>query len=109
MAYAQVTGTNFEGRASKIIKWCKVGMVAHMRREPNNKYDKNAIKVMIEAKPFFGLIGVKNKHIGYIKAYRAKKIAPKMDAGVKYTSKVSKVYAPKGRIFPEVTIEFNEV
>jgi len=109
MAFAQVAGTGFEGRADKIKKWCKVGIKAFLKREPNNKYDENAIKVFIKAKPFFGLIGSRNKHIGYIKADRAKKIAKKIDEGKQFSCTVSKVYAPSNIKFPEVTIEFKEI
>jgi len=109
MAIAQVTGTGFEGRAEKIKKWCKVGMEVVLLRDKGNKHDENAIKVLILAKPFFGLIGVRRKHIGYIKANRAVALAKKLDDGKRFNCKVSRVYAPDYIKFPEVSIEFKEV
>jgi len=106
MALARVAGTGFEDRALKIKNWCKEGQKVFLKREPNNKFDKNAIKVLIETKPLFGIFGIKIKHIGYIKAERASKLAPKMDNGLEFSATISKIYAPKWMDFPTVTIEF---
>lgn len=49
-------------------------------REPNNPYDRNAIKVICEY-----------QHIGYIKADLAKDIAPLMDSGKQLSGHITKI------------------
>lgn len=46
-----------------------------LEREPNNRYDENAIKVIIASEPFKGF------HIGYLQRPVAVTLAPLMDAG----------------------------
>ena len=54
-------------------KKIKIGEKLFLKREPNNKYDENAIKVFY-----------KKKHIGYIEKYFAKELSTKIDNGKKF-------------------------
>ena len=49
-----------------------------LERDSNNKYDKNAIKVLDSDK----------HHIGYIDSFYACYLAPKLDLGIEYTMKL---------------------
>lgn len=48
---------------------------ARLEREPDNLYDKNAVKVIICDKPWDDF------HVGYLDKVVAKEIAPKLDKG----------------------------
>ncbi len=75
--YSKVMGTTFTDMAKLNIK---EGDELMLNREPNNKYDKNAIRVS------WGVI-----KIGYIKKELAKDMAKAMDKGKKYKCYVSNV------------------
>lgn len=63
-----VVGVTFEGR-QRLIQTLTSGQPIKLIREPENKHDSNAIKVLIDD----------NKHIGYINKSLAKKISPIID------------------------------
>ena len=46
-----------------------------LQREPDNEYDRNAIRVVIDAGPY------KNLHIGYVPRLAAEILAPALDKG----------------------------
>lgn len=77
---AVVAGSGFEGRAAVIARFCKDGSPVQLRREPANPHDANAIGVWIECSAWFGLAR-KWRHIGYIKAERAERLAADIDDG----------------------------
>ena len=104
---AVIAGTGFEGRDEVIKKHCKNGLKVILGREPNNKYDKNAIAVFIAVPRLFGLLGISKKQIGYIKRSRAKPLSKKIDSGVAVSARIKSFYAPEGREHPRVTIELN--
>ncbi|WP_332058360.1 HIRAN domain-containing protein [Streptococcus canis] len=52
--------------------------MVYLEREPNNEFDKNAIKVLIN-----------NIHVGYIPKKKAKKIAKLIDNGYNYRAELS--------------------
>lgn len=64
--------TNEDGKNRQdIIKRCaKVGMPAHLEREPENPYDSSAVAVYIA-----------DQQIGYLKADVAERLADKIDGG----------------------------
>ncbi len=102
---AIVAGTGFENRAGRIRAFCRVDSPIKLRREPTNKYDSNAIAVDMQCKVFWGLYKPW-VHIGYIKADRAKFLAPKLDDGT-YTFQdawVESFYAPDELDHPRVSI-----
>lgn len=102
---AIVTGTGYEGRASIIRTYCKDNMAVYLQREPDNRFDTNAIAVYIDTSALFGLVK-KRRHIGYIKADRAAKLAPQLDAGALRVSSayVTSFFAPSDQEHPRVSI-----
>ena len=105
---AIVAGTGFEGRNKVIRKFCRNGMPVTLRRELNNKYDANAIAVVINVKPFFGLFGIRQLQIGYIKSSAAKGLSKIIDSGQNLKAKISSYYAPPGLDHPRVSLEIIE-
>lgn len=70
--FSKIVGVSFEGR-QKIIPGLEQGQVLELEREPDNKFDKNAVKVMNG-----------DQQIGYIKKYLAVDLADAMDKGLIY-------------------------
>lgn len=67
-----MTGMNHRGTEELVTTKIPVGHAMKLVREPDNKFDKNAVKVI------FG-----DQHVAYVKAYAAKDLAMAMDsAGV---------------------------
>ena len=104
---AIVAGTGFEGRPSIIRRYCREGQLVELRREPNNRYDPDAIAVYIETPILFGLLGRKRRQIGYIKASAADGLAKLMDDGLNVDARVASFYAPPGKDHPRVSLELN--
>ncbi len=77
-----VAGTGFENRATIIRRYCHDGMVAVLKREPNNPYNPNAIAVYIEVPRLFGLLARVLHQIGCIKAAAAKGLAKRIEEGL---------------------------
>lgn len=102
---AIVAGTGYEGRAEKIRAYCREDSTVSLVREPSNKYDKNAIAVMLHNRWLWGLINFK-VHIGYIKASRAQTLARDLDAGkIKIVDAwVNSYYAPDDVEHPRVSL-----
>lgn len=75
-------------RQYAIRKFCKAGKPIILKREPKNKYDKNAISVWVQGKNIF-----RNGEfqIGYIPTVLSKELAPLMDAGEKLIAVVKEV------------------
>lgn len=108
---AIVAGTGFKNnngsdRASIIRKYVREGTKVFLVREPDNKYDPNAVAVYITTGGLFGL-GARKKQIGYIKAKRANVIAKKLDAGESIFGFVRSFHAPEGRDYPRVSLELD--
>lgn len=104
---AIVAGTGFEGRAAVIRRHCRDGIAVDLQREPNNRYDPEAIAVRIQVPVLFGLLGTSWKRIGYIKASAADGLAKHMDNGMKISGRVASFYAPPGKNFPRVSLELD--
>lgn len=107
MPNAIIAGTSYEGRAYVIKKHIKPGMQIVLKREPKNRYDKNAIAVYLMVPVLFGLLGKSAKKIGYIQANRAKTLAPKMDNGFIPIAKVASFFFYDDTYEPRVSIEYN--
>ena len=75
----KVAGVSFEGRQD-IVAGVQPGAPLDLRREPANAHDPNAIGV------WFGKL-----QLGFVKAAIAKRIAPNIDAGERYTAEVTTV------------------
>lgn len=50
-----------------------------LEREPDNRFDDNAIKVLMDDPKKYGLI--RGQHIGYIRRETAAELAPRVDEG----------------------------
>ena len=80
--YSKVAGVTFEGRQRYIRDMYRNSSTALiLRRDRNNPYDSNAVAVINE----YG------QQIGFLSRDVASKIAPRMDAGIKVTAKVSAI------------------
>lgn len=78
---AGVTKPNDKGKdIQKILSKLKPNTKLTLLREPNNSYDKNAIKIIVSG-----------KHIGYIKSDLAKTVAPLLDKGHKYNASINEI------------------
>lgn len=71
-----IMGTSFRPGAGELISRMRAGVPLRLEREPTNKVDVNAIKVIA-----FNSQG-QTFHLGYIGAQRAAILAPLMDAGM---------------------------
>lgn len=89
---AVVAGTGFEGRAEIIRQYCKDGGKAALKRQPNNRHDKNAIAVYIMVPRMGGLFGHAHKQIGFIKKHTARSLSKKMDAGVQIEATINRLF-----------------
>ena len=75
--HTKVAGVTFEGRQD-IIKNLESGTPLVFERDPENKFDKNAVKVLAEG-----------KHIGFLP--RGSWVANEMDQGVKFNASISQI------------------
>ena len=103
---AVIEGTAFEGRCELIKRHIRNGMKVALIREPNNKFDKNAIGVHLIKPILFGLMGSQKIKIGYIARKRAERLAPRMDAGYSPNAWVKSFHYYDSTIEPRVTIDF---
>ncbi len=83
--YSKIVGSTFprEGqtrKGSEIIPELNAGQKLSLRREPNNKFDKNAVAVDIG-----------KEQLGYIPAETAIQLAQWMDDGMEFNCFVSEV------------------
>lgn len=63
--------------AKSFVNLCEEGTELKLEREPYNKYDPNAIKVL----------NVEGLHLGYVAKEDAVDLAPRLDDGEEYTCK----------------------
>ena len=82
--YTNVAGVSYNNRKA-VLTLVKDAMAnkteihTRLEREPNNEYDKNAVKVNV----YFGAIeDTTPVQLGYLPADLAKKVAPIMDKGI---------------------------
>jgi hypothetical protein len=91
VTYANADGSNRQ----EIIANCKKGDDLILLREPNNPYDKSAIKVCTLKKQGFLSRLLRRKpvlsQLGYLSEYVASKIVPLMDDGVHVQAVVSEI------------------
>ena len=91
----KVVGVTFEGR-QEIIKQLNKDDVITIRREPTNKFDKNAIMVVSE-----------KGQVGYIGKDYATILAPMMDGGTQFEAKIAELDVYKNTHYIHIMI--NEV
>ncbi|MBI4744922.1 MAG: single-stranded-DNA-specific exonuclease RecJ, partial [Actinobacteria bacterium] len=75
--HTKIVGVTFEER-QEVISILSPGMPLSLIREPENPYDKNAIKV----RDNYG------QDIGFLNARLAKQLAPYMDKGIKFEAEI---------------------
>ena len=76
----RVVGVTYEGR-QQLLEHVEAGMILSLKREPENMYDHNAIRVVHE-----------NSTLGYIPKELARYYAPTMDSGDILLARIRKVY-----------------
>ncbi len=77
--FTKVMGVTFEGRQD-LVAGLSAGDALELERQPANPHDANAIAVR------FGTL-----HIGYLRREIARRIAPAIDAGARYSASVGSV------------------
>ncbi|MDR7400790.1 MAG: single-stranded-DNA-specific exonuclease RecJ [Armatimonadota bacterium] len=78
--FTKVVGVTFEGR-QQVVAGLRPGDALRLRREPRNPHDPHAVQVLTAS-------GVP---VGYLSARLAGRIAPSLDAGVRYAVTVAQV------------------
>jgi hypothetical protein len=78
--YTKIAGITF-AKSEQYVKVLKRGSSLILEREPQNKFDKNAVRIY----------DMNEQFLGYINAGLAAKLAPRMDAGVSFCALVSEV------------------
>ena len=93
----KVVGVTFDNpdgtNRQKILSMLDTNSLVMLEREPDNKFDKNAVKVMT----MFG-------QVGYIGKDYASILAEMMDAGRTFSATVSEVDTYKGNYYMQVCI-----
>lgn len=77
----KVAGTHVGDRRKAISKYVYRTSKFRLKREPDNMFDPNAIKVYLQFKSGGEF------HLGYIPAVYAKEMAPEMDEGMEFVAK----------------------
>ena len=67
--YSKIAGTTFQQGSQDIIRTLKPGHLLFVKREKDNKYDKNAIAIYSD----------ETHKLGYVPKDTAETLAPKMD------------------------------
>lgn len=93
----KVVGVTFEGR-QEIIKQLDRSDIVTIRREPTNRFDKNAIMVMTE-----------KGQVGYIGKDYASILAPMMDGGTQFEASIAELDEYKGTHYIHILINEVEV
>lgn len=81
----KLTGVTYEGRQG-IISKMRASDKIFMKRDKFNKHDENAI----------GVYNSQNQNVGWIPREKAAAIAPSIDAGIKYDTKIHKILGGNG-------------
>lgn len=91
--YSKIAGVsqkNDDGssRQENINLFAKEGKPLILNREPNNKFDKNAVSVWIFVK---GCFGSGTHQLGYLDSHTAEEVAPLIDKGVPVNVNITSV------------------
>ncbi len=93
--HTKVAGVTFEGRQD-IIKGLHSGTDIMFERDPENKYDPNAVKVLAEG-----------KHIGFLP--RGSWVAKEMDNGKRFKAYISQITGGGSGMSYGVNVDFEIV
>ena len=89
-----VVGMHFLGEYAKAaVESMEPGCALQLEREPDNRFDSFAIKVLYN-----------NQHIGYLEARQACFIAPWMDEGNEFDVEVTSLEQRKNNLHPIVNV-----
>lgn len=93
---AGVTARNDDGalRQDNIRRYCHAGMRVDLRREPNNKFDNNAVACWIVARSF--LVFRRDLQIGYLPGAIAGEISRYLAAGREVRCAITEVTGGTG-------------
>ena len=81
--FTKIAGVTFEGR-QKNIDLLRPGFKGFLEREPENKFDSNAVKFMI-------YLNNKEIHLGYVSKMHAPDFAEAMDRGIEYEFQIEQI------------------
>ena len=95
--HSKIAGISFEGRQS-LIQSLSVGVELFLQRQPDNFYDKNAIKILTK----------EGEHLGFINRELAEGMAYAMDNGNKYRVQITDITGSADKNFG-VNIEIEKV
>lgn len=87
-----VAGVGYEGRERVVEKYAHVGDTVYLVRDPDNRYDHNAIEIRL----------ANNQQVGYVPAPIAAELVSLMDAGFLQRAFVTKLYEGKRHNIPVV-------
>lgn len=76
--HTKVVGISYEGR-QRFIEKIKQGDALDLVRDPNNKYDRNAIKILTKSR----------LQLGFVRKELAQQLADAMDRGNRYFCEVT--------------------
>ena len=76
-------------------------MDVHLRREPDNPHDPNAVSAWVEVS---GFLGARHKCIGYLKRTHAERVARVLDDNYRLWAQIDEIYDPEGKDYPSVEL-----
>lgn len=86
--HSKIAGISFEGRQA-LIQGLKAGVGLILQRQPDNAFDKNAIKILTK----------EGEHLGFINRQLAAELAPAMDKGNKYGAFITEITGSQDKNF----------
>ena len=93
----KLAGVTYDGRQSNIA-FAHEGDPVELRREPGNRFDANAIRVLRTD----GLPDA--RELGHIPRALARRLAPRLDAGDKVTARIVRLRGGSSR-YPTIGVE----
>jgi len=87
-----VAGVGYEGRERVVEKYAKVGDTVYLVRDPDNRYDRNAIEIRL----------ANNQQVGYVPAEIAAESVSLMDAWFLQRAYITKLYEGRRHTIPVV-------
>lgn len=89
-----VVGMSHEGRADLVRQYAQEGLVVFLKREPENPFDANAVKVCLGG----------DIHIGYVSRQAAFALSGELLRGVKYHCTIDELDAELDYRVPDLFI-----
>lgn len=91
-----IRGMHYRGDHAKqfVATILEPGMKLELERDPDNEYDRNAIKVLVPSEEG------ESWHLGYVGAETAAWLAPWMDDGISYFFETEEIRQEKNNHYP---------